>query len=114
MAHAIARYPVVSRAVRLRPPKPDPFPFGAPGVSYWHSGRAATYQGIRCLGLGSGARVLVPAYACGAEVDALVKAGMTPDYYHVSPDLSPDLDHVEALLAEPAQALLVTHYFGFA
>ncbi len=113
-ARRIARHPLVSRALLLRPRGSLPFPFGAPGVSYWYGGRTAIYQGVGRLGLEAGARVLVPAYACGSEVDALLKAGVTPDYYHVRPDLSPDLDHLEALLAEPARALFVTHYFGFA
>src|SRR5690348_9474853 len=74
-----------------------PFPFGRNGVSLWWNARAAIWQGVRCIGLELGDRVLVPAYCCGAEVDALLQAGLTLDYYRILPDLSPDLDHLDDL-----------------
>ena len=81
--------------------------------SYWHSGRTAIFQAIRRLGLQEGDRVLVPAYCCGSEVDALLKSGVTVQLYRVCDDLSPDFDDLRRL-AEPAAALYVIHYFGVA
>ncbi|MEO1140134.1 MAG: DegT/DnrJ/EryC1/StrS family aminotransferase [Pseudomonadota bacterium] len=80
------------------------------------SGRVAIFQGVKALGLGEGDHVLLPAYACGSEVDAVVKAGCDPVYYPVLPDLSPDLEACRARLAETKtiKAFFVTHYFGFA
>jgi dTDP-4-amino-4,6-dideoxygalactose transaminase len=82
-------------------------------ASYWYSGRTALWQAAKALGLNRGDRVLAPAYSCGSEVDALLKAGLVVDYYPVTRDLRPDFDRVEAASATPARALLVTHYFGF-
>lgn len=58
--------------------------------------------------------MLAPAYSCGSEIDALLKAGVTLDYYRILPDFSPDIRHLEQLCRHPAGALLITHYFGFA
>lgn len=98
-----------ARRARATPP----FPFNAPSLSFWHNGRAAIWQGVRRLGLKAGDRVLVPAYSCGSELDALIKAGVTIDSYRSLSDLSPDLNHLEDLIRSPARALYVTHYFGF-
>ncbi|NQV21579.1 MAG: DegT/DnrJ/EryC1/StrS family aminotransferase [Rhodospirillales bacterium] len=98
-----------ARRVRAAPP----FPFNVPSLSVWHNGRAAIWQGVRRLGLEAGDRVLVPAYSCGSELDALIKAGLTVDSYRALPDLSPDLNHLAELIRSPAHALYVTHYFGF-
>ncbi len=89
------------------------FPFNAGQVSMWHRGRTAIWQGIHRLGLGPGDRVLVPAYACGAEIDALLRAGLDLSYYRIGPTLSPDMAHLEELCKEPARALFVIHYFGY-
>jgi len=79
----------------------------------WHRGRTAIWQGIHRLGLGPGDRVLAPAYACGAEIEVLLQAGLDISYYRIEPDLSPDMAHLEELCEAPARALLVIHYFGY-
>jgi dTDP-4-amino-4,6-dideoxygalactose transaminase len=83
-------------------------------VQLCYGARQALYLGARSLGLRPGDRVLVPAYACGTEIDALLKAGITALCYRIRPDLSPDFEHLEELLEQEPRALLVTHYFGFA
>ena len=90
-----------------------PPPLDRADVSFWYCGRTAIWEGVRALGLQPGERVLVPAYSCGSETDALLKAGLHVEYYRVRPDLTPDLDHVDALCATPARALYLIHYFGF-
>jgi dTDP-4-amino-4,6-dideoxygalactose transaminase len=105
--------PVVT-AGRFRSPGEEvPFPFGRENVTMWHCARTAIWQGVRRLGLAEGDRVLAPAYSCGSEVDALLGAGLTVDFYRILPDLRVDLDHVRELCRTPARALYVTHYFGF-
>jgi len=79
----------------------------------WHRGRTAIWQGIHRLGLGPGDRVLAPAYACGAEIEVLLRAGLDVSYYRIGPSLSPDMAHLEALCKAPARALFVIHYFGY-
>ena len=90
-----------------------PFPFSDPNVSYWYSGQTALWQGLRQLGLASGDGVLVPAYTCGSEIDVLVKAGLSLDFYRLTTDLTPDLDHLHQLCRGGPKAIYVTHYFGF-
>jgi hypothetical protein len=51
-----------------------PFPSNARNLSFWYNGRAAIWNGVQRLGLKPEDRVLVPAYACGAEIDPLIKA----------------------------------------
>jgi perosamine synthetase len=94
-------------------PGAAPFPFDGAPLTTWYNGRAGIWHGLKCLGLGAGDRALVPAYACGSEIDPLIKAGMIVDSYRVLSDLSPDFEHLATLAETPAKALLVTHYFGF-
>jgi dTDP-4-amino-4,6-dideoxygalactose transaminase len=92
---------------------PEVFPFSAPTASFWHNGRAAIWQGVGSLGLSRDDRILVPAYACGSEVDALAKAGLVLDFFRLLPDLRADIDHIEELARRPFRAIYLTHYFGF-
>ncbi|MDH3232370.1 MAG: DegT/DnrJ/EryC1/StrS family aminotransferase [Alphaproteobacteria bacterium] len=112
MALRIERSPILSHLTFGSGAASACYPFDAPNLSVWHSGQTAIWQGIRALGLKPADRVLVPAYCCGSEVDALLKADLRLDYFRVRPDLSPDFDHLEKLCREPARALLVIHYFG--
>ena len=89
------------------------FPFDVAGRSNWYNGRAAIWNGVQRLGLEPGDRVLVPAYSCGAEIDSLIEADLTVDSYRCQPDLTPDFVHLAELCKAPAQAIMVTHYFGF-
>jgi dTDP-4-amino-4,6-dideoxygalactose transaminase len=94
-------------------PEVKPYPFEAPGVTFWFGASQAIYQGVRYLGLGDSDRVLAPAFCCGLEIDVLIKSGIKVDFYKLRPDLSPDLAHVQTLCRDGVRALLVTHFFGF-
>lgn len=76
------------------------------------SGRMALALALERLGIGLGAKVLLPAYHCTALVEPVVRAGAVPVFYRVRRDLSVDLVDVAAR-AEGARALLAVHYFGF-
>lgn len=111
-ARAVPKSPVLRSAMlRRRPGLPPSLDSGA-AVSLWYSGRAAIYQGVRRLGLEAGSRVLAPAYCCGSEMDALLKAGLSVDLYRLGPDLAPDRDDLERLARTDFAAIYVTHYFG--
>ena len=90
------------------------FPFNSDDISFWYKGRVAIWQGIQRLSLDPSEQILVPAYACGSEIDPLVQAGLKPLFYRIGPDLSPDMEDLERLCERPCRALWVTHYFGFA
>ncbi len=98
----------------VRPRQPSPAePFSSCRPWYFAYGANALFAGVRALGLGPASRVLAPAYHCGVEVGALVDAGCEVAFYRVTPTLEADLEAVEQLLKQGADALLVIHYFGF-
>jgi len=81
-------------------------------VAHTVSGRMALALALERLGIGRGAKVLLPAYHCTALVEPVVRAGAVPVFYRVHRDLSVDLDDLAAR-AQGARALLAIHYFGF-
>ena len=76
-------------------------------------GRHAIWHAIRALKLPAYAAVLVPAYHCGTEIEALVRAGVNCRFYAGSELLEPDEQELEALLDESVVALYLIHYLGF-
>ena len=90
----------------------DIFPYSTNGMSFWYGASQAIYQGIRIIGLQKGDRVLVPAYCCGNEIDPLIKAGLTLEFYRILPDLTPDFKHLHELRSGFPRALFITHFFG--
>jgi len=68
---------------------------------------------MKALGLGPGDEILVPAYHCGAEVEALAAAGLTCRFFEATATLEPDEAELERSLGESVRALLLIHYFGF-
>jgi dTDP-4-amino-4,6-dideoxygalactose transaminase len=65
------------------------------------------------LGLPPDSVVLVPAYHCGSEVEALTRAGVECRFYEGSASLEPDEDELAQLLDERVAALYLIHYLGF-
>ena len=57
--------------------------------------------------------MLVPAYHCGTEVEALMRAGVECRFYEGSASLEPDEDELAQLLDERVAALYLIHYLGF-
>lgn len=76
------------------------------------SGTAAVYQAIRALDLG-GRKVLLPAYNCGHELEAVLRAGAPVDFFRIDARLQIDLEHLASRIDANTGAVLVTHYFGF-
>ncbi len=112
-AQRISIFPALSWTHLRRAPDPLPFPLDAPDSSLWYNARAALWQGLKALGLEPGQRILVPAYACGSEIDVMVAFGLTLDWYPVTPTLEVDLDRLASLCRTGTRALFVIHYFGF-
>lgn len=78
-----------------------------------HRGRTAVALACRLLGLGKGHEVLVPAYNCGTEIDALLYAGVTPVGYRVSQQCDIDLADLMARKTSRTRAVYLIHYFGW-
>lgn len=108
----------MTRIIAKSPPpgpfgrSPAPFPFDHAHTQLTANGRTAIWAGLGALGLRRGARVLVPAWHCGSEIDAILAAGGLPVPYRLEHDLSADLADVARLLREGAGAVHVIHYFG--
>lgn len=80
-------------------------------------GRYALGEAYRLSGVGLDGALLAPAYHCVTMLDPALALGADVQLYPLHPDLSPDLEKLDALLAttkSPVKALLATHFFGFA
>ena len=107
-------WPPLPPAVYTRRPAQDlPFPLDQRGCALFSRGRHAIGHGVAALGLPPKAVVLVPAYHCGSEIEALVRAGVECRFYEGSPSLEPDEDELAQLLDERVAALYLIHYLGF-
>lgn len=79
------------------------------------NGSAALSQLADQAGLGQGDVLLMPAYVCGAELGPFEAKGCNFHTYNIQADLQVDLDDLNRQLSEhTVQAVLLTHYFGFA
>lgn len=72
----------------------------------------AIYLTIRALGLTANDVVLCPAYNCGHEVEAVLRAGAGVAFYSIDRDLNFCLDDIESRVDDTVRAVLVTHFFG--
>lgn len=76
-------------------------------------GRTAIALACTTLGLTAGDEVLVPAYNCGTEIDALIASGMRVTAYRVGPDAVIDFDDLVSRRTARTRAIYVIHYFGW-
>jgi len=107
-------WPPLSPQVYLRrPPACLPFPLAEPACRLFERARHGLWQGMRALGLGPDAEILVPAYHHGSEIEALVRAGLVCRFYEGTETLAPDADELETLLGPRVRALYLIHYLGF-
>jgi dTDP-4-amino-4,6-dideoxygalactose transaminase len=110
----LAVSPPLPPAVYGRRPTPHlPFPLDQPTCLLFARGRHALWHGVRALRLPPGAEVLVPAYHCGCEVEALLRAGVGCRFYAGTDSLEPDEEELEQLLDERVVGLYVIHTLGF-
>ena len=92
----------------------DPvFPLSGQRAILTFSGTAAVAQAVAALELAPGDAVLCPAYACGHEIEPLLRAGIPLEFYRVDERMQVDVNDIRRRLRPPVRALLVTHYFGF-
>lgn len=77
--------------------------------------RTALFQGIKLLGRHGNGRneIVVPAYNCGTEVEAIVRSGYKPVFYKIDLVCRPDIDDMEKKIGPQTFAVLVTHFNGF-
>jgi perosamine synthetase len=78
-----------------------------------YRGRTAIALACRLLGIGPGDEVLVPAYNCGTEIDALLHSGASITAYRVSRRCEIDLDDLIRRKTSRTKAVYIIHYFGW-
>ena len=87
--------------------------FGDSPVLYFHAARNAIFQAFSLLGLQPGDEILAPAYNCGSEIDALLKAGARIRFFQVNRAMEIDEADLLSRVSPATRAIYVTHYFGF-
>jgi perosamine synthetase len=80
---------------------------------YTHQGRGAIALGCRPLAIGTADEVLMPAYNCGTEVDAVLSTGADVVLYRVDGDARIDIEDLRRRMTRRTRAIYVTHYFGW-
>lgn len=103
-------WPTLARSFGRTPP---PEPFQRPGVEWLFCGSVGLFRAVRRLGLRAGDVVLVPAYNCGGEVEAILAAGVDVVFYAVGQDGRADLRDLARRWTQRTRAVLVIHHFGF-
>lgn len=78
-----------------------------------YRGRSAIALACRLLGIGAGHEVLVPAYNCGTELDALLHSGARVVGYPVSTKCEIDLQDLISRKTRDTRAVYLIHYFGW-
>jgi perosamine synthetase len=76
-------------------------------------GRTAISLACDLLGIGPGHEVLVPAYNCGTELDALQHSGAQVVGYRISQNCQIDLDDLKSRKTNRTRAVYLIHYFGW-
>lgn len=80
---------------------------------FFRNGRSALFHGIKGIPKRGRRKILVPAYNCGMEVEAVLKCNFEPVFYPVDERCQSDVDAVKRLLTEDVAAIIVTHFNGF-
>lgn len=89
-----------------------PFPLREARARFYYLGRNALWHGLKMLGLAPGARVLMPAYHHGVEVEVLRAAGVDLTYYRIDAEMRIDLDDLTKKLDDSVRAVYLIHYLG--
>lgn len=76
-------------------------------------GRTAVALACRLLGIHSSHEILVPAYNCGTEIDALMHCGADLVGYQITRRCEIDLDDLFSRLTKRTRAVYLIHYFGW-
>ena len=107
--------PRLSRLSLLRRPLGGALPPALEGarLAFYAKGRNAIWHAVNALGLSPDRNVLMPAYLCGSELDAVLKAGVEVRFYRIDTACRIDEEHLRRSLDARTGAVFVIHYFGF-
>lgn len=82
-------------------------------IYYVHRTRTAIYHLRDLLGWKANDEVLMPAYNCGSEVDAIIKSGLSVNFYRVDSHANIDIKDIVKRVSSKTKAIYIIHYFGF-
>jgi dTDP-4-amino-4,6-dideoxygalactose transaminase len=99
--------------LRRRPIGGLPEPLDDAKCRLYFKGRNAVWHAVSALKPLPGETILVPSYHCGAELDAILKAGAKVEFYRVDRSARIDLQHLAGLVSTCTRAVFIIHYFGF-
>ena len=80
---------------------------------FFYRGAFAIWHAIKLLKMPAEATILVPAYHCGVEIEAILQAGAKVKFYNIKEDLQADIQDVQRKIDNTTKALFIIHYFGF-
>lgn len=89
------------------------FPLDQARIRLYYRASNAIWNAVKLLSLSPGDTILFPAYHCGLELDAILKAGARVNFYPVNRDTTIDPEVIRASITEKTKAVYVIHYFGF-
>lgn len=78
-----------------------------------HKARVGIRYVCKMLEVGSGDEILVPAYNCGSEVDALLNSGVSVEMFRVDSNCQIDICDLKRRISSQTKAVYMIHYFGF-
>lgn len=78
------------------------------------NGTLSLYMGLRALGIGPGAEVLVPNFTFIASANAVEMCGARPVFVDIQEDLHIDIEACEKLLTRRTKAIMPVHIYGMA
>ena len=82
-------------------------------VTLFWRGRVALYAILRCLGIGSGDEVIVPAFTCVAVPNAIIYTGATPVYVDIDDaTYTADSAAVASAMSSRTRVVLAQNTFG--
>jgi dTDP-4-amino-4,6-dideoxygalactose transaminase len=76
------------------------------------SGTAALYLALRCLGIGAGDEVILPAMSFVGTANAVAAVGATPVFVDIRNDLLIDPTIIEAAISPRTKAIMPVHFTG--
>jgi dTDP-4-amino-4,6-dideoxygalactose transaminase len=82
-------------------------------IIYYYRGANAIFNAVKALGLKSEDIVLMPAYHCGIELEAVLKAGCQVRFYGIASNLEINWNDLDSQIGPQTKALFIIHYFGF-
>lgn len=81
--------------------------------SFFGFARIALREGLKILEIEKTTTILVPSCICDVVVPPISELGVNIEFYRVLPNLSPDIEDINAKISRKTKGILIVNYFGF-